>query len=76
MKKLYIVVTLLMIFSFVLSGCVKATTAPTNKLAEILARGTLVISTDPAYPPQSQLVESAHGMQPRNALQISKLPTR
>jgi len=58
MKKLYIVVTLLMVFSFLLSGCAK-TAAPTDKLAEILARGTLVISTDPAYPPQSELVESA-----------------
>jgi polar amino acid transport system substrate-binding protein len=58
-KKLYFVVTLLMVFSFVLSGCAKSTTAPTNKLEEILARGTLVISTDPAYPPQSQLVETA-----------------
>jgi polar amino acid transport system substrate-binding protein len=39
-----------------------ATTAPTtapSKLDEIMKRGTLVISTDPAYPPQSQLVESA-----------------
>jgi polar amino acid transport system substrate-binding protein len=59
MKKLYIVVTLLMVFSFLLSGCAKTTSAPTDKLAEILARGTLVISTDPAYPPQSELVESA-----------------
>jgi len=58
MKKLYIVVTLLMVFSFLLSGCAK-TAAPSDKLAEILARGTLVISTDPAYPPQSELVESA-----------------
>lgn len=31
--------------------------APANKLEEILARGILIISTDPAYPPQSQLVE-------------------
>jgi polar amino acid transport system substrate-binding protein len=59
MKKLYFVVTLLMISSFLLSGCAKTTAAPTDKLAEILARGTLVISTDPAYPPQSQLVETA-----------------
>jgi polar amino acid transport system substrate-binding protein len=39
-----------------------ATTAPTtapSKLDEIMKRGTLVISTDPAYPPQSQLVENA-----------------
>ena len=58
MKKLYIVITLLMVFSFLLSGCAK-TAAPTDKLAEILARGTLVVSTDPAYPPQSELVEGA-----------------
>jgi polar amino acid transport system substrate-binding protein len=30
-----------------------------NKLAEILARGTLIIATDPAYPPQSDLIEGA-----------------
>jgi polar amino acid transport system substrate-binding protein len=34
------------------------TTAP-DYLSEILKRGTLVISTDPAYPPQSELVENA-----------------
>jgi polar amino acid transport system substrate-binding protein len=31
----------------------------TDKLAAILARGTLVLSTDPAYPPQSFAVEGA-----------------
>lgn len=38
-----------------------ATSAPSapSKLDEIMKRGTLVISTDPAYPPQSQLVENA-----------------
>ncbi len=30
-----------------------------DKLASILARGTLVLSTDPAYPPQSSLVDGA-----------------
>ncbi len=30
-----------------------------DKLASVLARGTLVLSTDPAYPPQSALVENA-----------------
>jgi polar amino acid transport system substrate-binding protein len=59
MKKLYIVVSLLMIFSFLLSGCAKTPVASTDKLAEILARGTLIVSTDPAYPPQSELVENA-----------------
>ena len=59
MKKLYFAVTILMILGFLLSSCSTSTQAPTDKLAEILARGTLVISTDPAYPPQSQLVETA-----------------
>ena len=31
----------------------------TDKLASILARGTLQLSTDPAYPPQSALVDGA-----------------
>jgi len=31
----------------------------TDKLAQVLARGTLVMATDPAYPPQSYLVKSA-----------------
>jgi polar amino acid transport system substrate-binding protein len=30
-----------------------------DKLAQVLARGTLILSTDPAYPPQSYLVKSA-----------------
>jgi polar amino acid transport system substrate-binding protein len=57
MKKTYLAVSLLVIFTFLLSSCGGATATPTDKLAEILARGTLVVSTDPAYPPQSQLVE-------------------
>jgi polar amino acid transport system substrate-binding protein len=36
-----------------------APSAAPSKLDEIQKRGTLVISTDPAYPPQSQLVENA-----------------
>jgi ABC-type amino acid transport substrate-binding protein len=31
----------------------------TDKLAQVLARGTLVLSTDPAYPPQSYRVKGA-----------------
>lgn len=50
------------------SGADGATPAPSSqpsldptsdKLAEVLARGTLVLWTDPAYPPQSFLVEDA-----------------
>ncbi|HEX9090322.1 MAG TPA: transporter substrate-binding domain-containing protein [Anaerolineales bacterium] len=57
MKKLYIAVTLLSIFVLVLASCSPTQKAATDKMAEILARGTIIISTDPAYPPQSQLVE-------------------
>jgi polar amino acid transport system substrate-binding protein len=57
MKKIYLAVTLLTIFGLLLAGCSKTPAAATDKLAEIQARGTLVVSSDPAYPPQSQLVE-------------------
>ncbi len=56
MKKLCIAVTLLSIFGLVLAGCA-GPKAAADKLAEIQARGTLLVSTDPAYPPQSSLVE-------------------
>ena len=36
-----------------------AATAGNDLLADILARGVLRISTDPAYPPQSELVTDA-----------------
>jgi polar amino acid transport system substrate-binding protein len=50
----------ILVFSWALAACAPATPkAATNKLDQVLARGTLVISTDPAYPPQSQLVEGA-----------------
>lgn len=44
--------------SLLLAACQPAATpAPqaTGLLGEILARGTLIVSTDPAYPPQSEL---------------------
>ncbi len=42
------------------SSAAVATADPaTDKLASVLARGTLVLSTDPEYPPQSSLVEGA-----------------
>jgi polar amino acid transport system substrate-binding protein len=57
-KKLYPILTLLTAGSLLLAACgAGATQAPTDELAQIMARGTIVVSTDPAYPPQSQLVE-------------------
>jgi len=73
MKKFYLVLTLFTLLSLLLASCATPTQVPPAEtqapppeeteaipedlLATILARGTLVISTDPAYPPQSMLVE-------------------
>src|SRR4030042_1271976 len=57
MKKIYITITLLSIFGLLLASWGGAPAAAKDKLAEILARGTIIVSTDPAYPPQSSLVE-------------------
>ncbi len=61
MKQIAIIVAL-----FFLTACAPSTqdgtSAPTDKLAEIQARGTLVIATDASYVPQSRLIE---GSQPR-----------
>ena len=56
MKKFYIAFTMFVVLGMVLSACGGTATAD-NKLEEVLARGTLIVSTDPAYPPQSELVE-------------------
>jgi polar amino acid transport system substrate-binding protein len=63
-KKLAAILNLLVAASFLLTGCTGA--LPTTRLAssndlleKILARGTLVIATDPGYPPQSELIEAA-----------------
>jgi polar amino acid transport system substrate-binding protein len=60
MRKLSIVVLVLMIASLLLSACGGAATKePANELEQVLQRGTLIVSSDPAYPPQSELVEGA-----------------
>lgn len=60
MKKLAAGIVLFFAGALVLAGCTPAgrklpATLVGDKLAEILDRGTLVISTDPEYPPQSEL---------------------
>lgn len=59
MKKLNFGLALLLTLSLLLASCQPAAAPANDKLGEILARGTLIISTDPAYPPQSELVENA-----------------
>ena len=62
--------SVLLLISLLLTACAPAATpAPTqapptaapadDHLSDILKRGTLIVSTDPAYPPQSELVENA-----------------
>lgn len=60
--KLFVFFSLLVIASLAMAACAGPPEAPApaadaDQLATIMARGTLVISTDPAYPPQSELVE-------------------
>ncbi|MCS7178208.1 MAG: transporter substrate-binding domain-containing protein [Anaerolineae bacterium] len=58
MKRLPFVLLALIVVLWV-AACKPPVTPAADKLAEVLARGTLVVSTDPAYPPQSELVEGA-----------------
>jgi polar amino acid transport system substrate-binding protein len=52
-----------LLLASIVSGPARASRAggdpSTDKLAQILARGTLILSTDPAYPPQSFRVKGA-----------------
>ncbi len=52
-------VLIVLIVALVMAACKPPATPSPDKLAEVLARGTLIVSTDPAYPPQSELVEGA-----------------
>ncbi len=54
MKKLQIISTILVASGLTLSACGGAA-APTNLLDQITQRGTIVVSTDPNYAPQSVL---------------------
>lgn len=58
MKKLNICLGVIIAASLLLTACSNASTAGSDLLSTIKARGTLVISTDPAYPPQSALKDN------------------
>jgi polar amino acid transport system substrate-binding protein len=63
-RNMVVALQLLLSLSIVLAGCggIEPTpepTAPDDLLSKILARGTLVVATDPAYPPQSELIPGA-----------------
>jgi polar amino acid transport system substrate-binding protein len=58
MKKLYACLGVIIAASLLLTACSSSSTAGSDLLTTIKARGTLVISTDPAYPPQSALKDN------------------
>ena len=58
MKKLYIVMAVVIIAAFLLTACGGGASSAKDLLSAVKARGTLIISTDPAYPPQSELKAS------------------
>lgn len=63
-KNHLVFINLLAAVGLFLTSCTGAlsTTKPVSSsdlLEKILARGTLVVATDPAYPPQSELIEGA-----------------
>lgn len=62
-RSVLVVITFVVVLSVLLTGCgAKPSPVPTpadDLLAKISARGTLVIATDPAYPPQSELISGA-----------------
>jgi polar amino acid transport system substrate-binding protein len=57
MKKIYTILGVVIATAFLITACGGPTAAPAapDLLSTIQTRGTLVISTDPAYPPQSAL---------------------
>lgn len=61
MNKTLLTFIVFVLVSLLLASCGggSSQTESMDKLSEIQERGTLVVSTDPAYPPQSQLVEGA-----------------
>jgi polar amino acid transport system substrate-binding protein len=65
MKKNLVTFASLAIVAILLTSCGNAQTVPTptasnDMLSRIVTRGTLVIATDPAYPPQSELKPGSH----------------
>jgi polar amino acid transport system substrate-binding protein len=55
MKKLITLTTIFVIASTLLAACGGGSTKPTDLLAQIKQRGTIIVSTDPNYEPQSFL---------------------
>lgn len=56
MKPITVIIVVLLLLTACTSNTQDSMTIPTDKLAEIQARGTLVIATDASYAPQSQLI--------------------
>jgi polar amino acid transport system substrate-binding protein len=55
MRKITTLTTMIIIVSTLLAACGSGTATPTDLLAQIKERGTILVSTDPNYEPQSFL---------------------
>jgi polar amino acid transport system substrate-binding protein len=62
MKKLFTIVSLVVVTAMALSACGGGGTQAEDLLAQIMERGTLIVSTDPNYEPQSFL--NTEGVRP------------
>jgi polar amino acid transport system substrate-binding protein len=62
MKQITILVVVLLLAACT-SFAQDTTAIPTDKLAEVQARGTLVIATDASYTPQSHLIAGSHPLE-------------
>jgi len=64
MKKITVLISLVVLAAIVLTACGGQAAAPKDLLAQIKQRGTIIVSTDPNYAPQSSL--NTAGKRPSN----------
>ena len=69
MKKIYLLTSMIVVFSIILTACGTKSAAPADLLAKIKSQGYLLVSTDPNYAPQSSL--NTQGKRPS----ITKCPS-
>jgi len=55
MKKIYLLTSMIVVLSIILTACGTKSAAPADLLAKIKSRGYILVSTDPNYAPQSSL---------------------
>jgi polar amino acid transport system substrate-binding protein len=64
MRKMFLLISAIILAAILLSACAAKPSAPSDLLAKIKSRGYIVVSTDPNYEPQSFL--DTNGKRPAN----------